>query len=200
LPPFPLLQDFNLREDDKDPAPTSLTVKNNEDKYFGKQYQRRQQELVLVEQQLQLSEPEVRTHTRETLEETLNTAFEPILNDLPISLRKEKRSCAKYPISHFVSTEKLSMQHQSFLSAIDSIRIPTSVQEALKDENWIRAMNEEMSVLQRNETWEIVERPKDKKAMGYRWIYTVKYKFDDTLDRYKARLDAKGYTQTYGID
>ena len=92
------------------------------------------------------------------------------------------------------------MQHQSFLSAIDSIRIPTSVQEALKDENWIRAMNEEMSVLQRNETWEIVERPKDKKAMGYRWIYTVKYKFDDTLDRYKARLDAKGYTQTYGID
>ena len=98
MPPFPLLQDFNLREDDKDPAPTSLTVKNNEDKYFGKQYQRRQQELVLVEQQLQLSEPEVRTHTRETLEETLHTAFEPILNDLPISLRKEIRSYAKYPI------------------------------------------------------------------------------------------------------
>ncbi|XP_068475998.1 myosin-15-like isoform X2 [Phaseolus vulgaris] len=59
LPPFPLLQDFVLREDDKDPAPTSLPEKNNEDKYFGKQYQRRQQEPVLVEQQLQLSEPEV---------------------------------------------------------------------------------------------------------------------------------------------
>ena len=36
------------------------------------------------------------------------------------------------------------MQLQSFLSAIDSIRILTSVQEALKDENWVRAMNEEM--------------------------------------------------------
>jgi len=59
-------------------------------------------------------------------------------------LRKEKRSCAKYLISQFVSTEKLSMQLQSFLSAIDSIRILTSVQEALKDENWVRAMNEEM--------------------------------------------------------
>jgi len=137
LPPFPLLQDFIVREDDKDPAPKSLPKKNNKDKYFGKQYQQRQQELVLVEQQLQLSEPVVRTHTCETLEDTLNTAFEPNLNDLLIALRKEKRSCVKYPISQFVSTEKLYMQHRSLLSAIDSIRIPTSVQEALKDENWI---------------------------------------------------------------
>jgi len=38
FPPFPLLQDFILREDDKDPTPTSLPEKNNEDKYFGKQY------------------------------------------------------------------------------------------------------------------------------------------------------------------
>ena len=77
MPPFPLLQDFVLRED----APTSLPEKNNEDKYFRNQYQRRQQEPVLVEQQLQLSEPEVKTHTSETLEDTLNTAFEPNLND-----------------------------------------------------------------------------------------------------------------------
>jgi len=132
-----LLQDFILREDDKDPAPTSLPEKNNEDKYFEKYYQRRQQEFVLDEQQLQLSKPDVRTHTCKTLENTLNTAFEPNLNDLSIFLRKEKRSCAKYPISQFVFIEKLSMQHQSFLSTIDSIRIHTSIQEALKDENWI---------------------------------------------------------------
>ena len=99
-----------------------------------------------------------------------------------------------------MSIEKLSIQHPSFLSAIDSIRIPTSVQEALKDQNWIQAMNEEMSVLERIETWQIVERPKDKKAVGCRWIYTVKCKSDSTLDQYKARLVAKGYTQTYGID
>jgi len=99
-----LLQDFILREDDKDPAPPSLLEKNNEDKYFGKQYQRRQQEPALVEQELQLSESEVRTHTCETLEDTLNTTFEPNLNDLPIALRKEKKACAKYPISQFVST------------------------------------------------------------------------------------------------
>jgi len=82
-------------------------------------------------------------------------------------------------------------------------------------------MNEEMSALKRNETWEIIERPKDKKSVGNafernetwqiverpkdkkevgcRWIYTIKYKSDDTLDWYKARLVAKGYTQTHGI-
>ena len=145
----------------------------------------------MVQQQLQSSEPEVRTHT---LEDTLDASCESNLEDLPIALRKGKRSCAKYPISQFVSTKNLSLQHQSFISAIDSIRIPTSVQEALKDENWVRAVNEEMGALERNEIWEIVERPKDQKTMGCRWIYTVKYQVDGTLDRYKARLVAKGYT------
>jgi len=64
------------------------------------------------------------------------------------------------------------MQHQSFLSTIDFIRILTSIQEALKDENWVRAMNEEMGALEKNETREIVKRSKDKKAMGFRWIHS----------------------------
>ena len=61
-------------------------------------------------------------------------------------------------------------------------------------------MNEEMSALEKNGTWEIVERLEDKRPVGCRWIYTMKYQSDGTLDRYKARLVAKGYTQTYGID
>jgi len=56
------------------------------------------------------SESEVRTRTCETLEDTLNTVFEHNLNDLPTVLRKEKRSCVKYPTSQFVFIEKLSMQ------------------------------------------------------------------------------------------
>ena len=61
-------------------------------------------------------------------------------------------------------------------------------------------MNEEMKSLQKNETWELVECPPGKKAVGCRWIYTVKYKVDGSIERFKARLVAKGYTQTYGID
>jgi len=68
----------------------------------------------------------------------LNINCESDLDDLPIALRKGTRSCTKYPISHFVTTKSLSVQHQSFLSAIDAIRVLTSVEEALKDENWVQ--------------------------------------------------------------
>ena len=36
--------------------------------------------------------------------------------------------------------------------------------------------------------------------MGCKWVYTIEYKTDGSLERYKVRLVAKGYTQTYGVD
>ncbi|RVW25499.1 Retrovirus-related Pol polyprotein from transposon TNT 1-94 [Vitis vinifera] len=78
--------------------------------------------------------------------------------------------------------------------------IPNNVREALADPRWKTAMNEEMKSLQKNETWELVECPPGKKPVRCRWIYTVKYKADGSIERFKAKLVAKGYTQTYGID
>jgi len=62
-----------------------------------------------------------------------NINCEPDLDDLAIALRKGTRSRTKYPISHFMTTKNLSLLHQSFLSSIDAIRVPISVEEALKD-------------------------------------------------------------------
>ncbi|RVW65275.1 Retrovirus-related Pol polyprotein from transposon RE1 [Vitis vinifera] len=70
--------------------------------------------------------------------------------------------------------------------------IPNSVQKALADPRWKAAMNEEMKSLQNNETWELVECPPGKKPVGCRWIYTVKYKTDGSIELFKARLVAKG--------
>ena len=42
--------------------------------------------------------------------------------------------------------------------------------------------------------------PKGKIPVGCRWVFTIKYKADGTIERCKTRLVAKGYTQTYGID
>ena len=56
-----------------------------------------------------------------------------------------------------------------------------------------------MSALEKNKTWEIVERPKGKNIVDCKWIFTLKYKVDGSLEVYKARLVAKGYTQTYGV-
>ena len=57
-----------------------------------------------------------------------------------------------------------------------------------------------MDALQKNKTWELVDLPIDKKLVGCKWVFTVKFKGDGSLERYKVRLVAKGYTQTYGLD
>ncbi|KAM1275830.1 hypothetical protein ACFX2H_025419 [Malus domestica] len=61
-------------------------------------------------------------------------------------------------------------------------------------------MDEELRALQKNNTWEVVELPKGKKSIGCRWVFTVKYKANGSLDINKARLVVKGYTQTYKVD
>ncbi|KAI5317137.1 hypothetical protein L3X38_036844 [Prunus dulcis] len=61
-------------------------------------------------------------------------------------------------------------------------------------------MNEEMRALQNNGTWELMPLPHGKKIVGCRWIYIVKLKADGSIERYKARFVANGYTQRYGID
>ena len=56
-----------------------------------------------------------------------------------------------------------------------------------------------MNALVSRETWELVSAPKDD-VVGCRWVYTLKYRLDGSVDRYKARLVAKRYTQTNGVD
>ncbi|KAL5538951.1 hypothetical protein UlMin_045173 [Ulmus minor] len=103
-------------------------------------------------------------------------------------------------MSHYVSNHRLSESNKSFVNQLSIVSIPNSVQEALANKRWKAAMDEEMKSLQKNETWELVDRPAGKKPVGCQWIYTVKYQADGTIERFKARLVAKGYTQTYGID
>ena len=59
---------------------------------------------------------------------------------------------------------------------------------------------EEMRALKGNHKWEVVDLPKNKKIIGCKWVFTVKYNLDGSVDRYKARLVAQDYSQTYGID
>jgi len=61
-------------------------------------------------------------------------------------------------------------------------------------------MNEEIESLLKNKTWELVECPPGKRLVGCRWMFTIKYKANGIIERFKTRLVAKGYTQIYGID
>jgi hypothetical protein len=74
------------------------------------------------------------------------------------------------------------------------------VQDALANQRLRKVMNEEMEALQKNATWELVPLLEGMKTVGYRWVFTVKLKPDCSIDRYKAQLVAKGYTQRYRVD
>ncbi|GJY98188.1 retrotransposon protein, putative, ty1-copia subclass, partial [Tanacetum coccineum] len=81
---------------------------------------------------------------------------------------------------------------------------PITFQEAInsseKDE-WVRAMEEEMSSLKKNHTWELVDQPPGQKLVSCKWLYKIKEGIEGIQKpRYKARLVARGFTQRAGID
>ena len=65
---------------------------------------------------------------------------------------------------------------------------PIHFKDAIISPNWTAAMNEELSSLEQHHTWHFLGLPKDKKPIGYKWVYRTKYNTDGTLDKYKTRL------------
>jgi hypothetical protein len=77
---------------------------------------------------------------------------------------------------------------------------PESTTEALADENWHAAMDEEYKALMRNNTWHLVPSHRASNIVDCKWVYKIKRRQDGSVDRYKARLVAKGFKQRHGID
>ena len=61
-------------------------------------------------------------------------------------------------------------------------------------------MEAEISTLIQTGTWEFVDLPPSKQTVVCKWVYKVKHKADGSIEGYKTRLVAKGFTQTEGID
>ncbi|RVW96895.1 Retrovirus-related Pol polyprotein from transposon RE1 [Vitis vinifera] len=120
---------------------------------------------------------------------------------LPIALRKGNRSTRNpHPIYNFLSYHRLFSSYSAFVSTLSSIYLPKSTSEALSHPGWRQAMVDEMAALHSNGTWDLVSLPLGKFTVGCRWVYTVKVGPDGQVDRLKARLVAKVYTQIYGCD
>ena len=61
-------------------------------------------------------------------------------------------------------------------------------------------MNEEIEQIEKNKTWTLVPRPKNKNVIGTKWVFRNKLTEDGKVSRNKARLVCKGYSQEEGID
>jgi hypothetical protein len=86
------------------------------------------------------------------------------------------------------------------MSHVMNVVEPVNYEQAKEHEEWRNAMNEEYDSLMKNQTWELVELPENKVPIGSKWLYKSKFKADGSIDKYKERLVAKGYSQKEGID
>lgn len=77
---------------------------------------------------------------------------------------------------------------------------PQKFLEAIGHLEWDRAMDEEYSSLVKNHTWDLFPLPKGSKLVRCKWVYHNKYVVDGWIDRYKAHLVVKWFSQVEGID
>jgi hypothetical protein len=86
-------------------------------------------------------------------------------------------------------------EHYSFVSSIE----PYRVENALRDPDWVVAMQEELNNFTRNEVWHLVPRP-NQNFVSTNWVFCNKQDEHGVVTRNKARLVAKGYSQVEGLD
>lgn len=105
-----------------------------------------------------------------------------------------------YPLDYYIPNLSFDPSYVHFLANINKIPEPQTYKQAVKHTYWCEAMNVELAALEANHTWDIMPLPDNKKVVDCKWLYKVKYHSNGEVDRYKARLIAKGFTQTQGLD
>lgn len=106
--------------------------------------------------------------------------------------KKLPKRFEEYEMAH------LALSAESF---VDSV--PESLETAKERpdyENWKEAVDNEIKALEKNNTWTLIEKPKNVKLIDSRWVFRLKRHPDGQIKEYKARLVAKGFMQKKGFD
>jgi hypothetical protein len=133
-----------------------------------------------------------------SLEPQSSNAHDDATLESPDSVPSEAPAPASPPALHRSTRVKSLPSHlQDFhcFHALAALHEPHSYREASTNPLWQDAMKEELDELHKNHTWDLVDLPRGKSVVWCKWVYKIKTCSDGTVDRYKARLVARGFTQ-----
>jgi hypothetical protein len=153
--------------------------------------------------------------------------FEPknFIGPLDLSKKSRPSPASPTPVNESQTNRKrskpkrFSEEHEKYygkgreLDTFDILEFAYSIQNSLDEpttyqqtrsrsdsDKWDAAVKEELDALYRNKTWDICPRPTHQRVVDCRWVFKIKYNADGSIQRYKARLCAKGFTQIPGQD
>src|ERR1051325_7808290 len=98
-----------------------------------------------------------------------------------------------------IRTRSTFRNSKESLMGLVSLIETTSIDEALQDNDWVMAMQEELNQFTRNVVWDLVPKPKGFNIIGTKWVFRNKLSEQGEVVRNKARLVALGYSQQEGI-
>nr|GFA99684.1 retrovirus-related Pol polyprotein from transposon TNT 1-94 [Tanacetum cinerariifolium] len=118
----------------------------------------------------------------------------------------EKKWTKDHPLHKIIGDPKSSvrtrgqLENSCLFSCLLSSIEPANVAEALRDADWVSAMQEELDQFARLKVWKLVPRPEGKSIIKTKWIFKNKKDESNLVIRNKARLVVVGYSQQEGID
>lgn len=89
-------------------------------------------------------------------------------------------------------TDEVELEHELLLAGVDE---PVNFSQVVKEKSWMKAMQQEIDAIEKNNTWKLVELPPGHKPIGLKWVYKLKRDTNGEIIKHKARLVAKGYVQ-----
>ncbi|GKC03196.1 putative ribonuclease H-like domain-containing protein [Tanacetum coccineum] len=115
----------------------------------------------------------------------------------------QKDSSAQQALVSYISKQNRTnhKDHQNcLLACFLSQEEPKNISQALQDESWVEAMQEELLQFKLQKVWILVDLPSGKKAIGTKWVFKNKRDERSIVVKNKARLVAQGFRQEEGID
>ncbi|GJY40412.1 retrovirus-related pol polyprotein from transposon TNT 1-94 [Tanacetum coccineum] len=119
---------------------------------------------------------------------------------MPVSPIPTIRIHKDHPVEQIIGYLNSAPQTRRMTKNLKEHEEPKKVIQALKDQSWIEAMQDELLQFNFQKVWTLVDLLNGKRAIGTKWVYKNKKDERGIMIKNKARLVAQGYTQEKGID